>query len=645
MSAIPVGGQKADGRVQPLRSEADGTIHVTGAVVVAGAVDQGLPNAGGALAWPVTDAAVLARLNVALSTRASEATLATRASEATVASILAQLDVALSTRASEATAVATQALLGAGLPAALGQGTKATSLAVVLPSDADGFLGADRATLGSGVVEGRHTQVSANFTQVVANNNVSTTTAGGGSVTQGSGLATFATGVAATASATGRTIGTVRYASGREIYALITAIFTTPTDAASTQRIGLYDANNGFYIGYNGTGFGVAVRKTAVDTFTARASWNGDLLTGAAGSKFTRGGVPEAVDLTKENLYRIRFAWLGAAPIRFEIMSPDGEWVTFHMIRQPNVAAIPSVDTPDLPVAVEVTKTVSDATDLVLKTSCWEGGIVGSLTPLQNPNIDAGNSSTTTLGIAGVFTGIGFDVSAYSAISVTAFANVAGTLNLEFSTDNVTFEAPVVYVVAAGANVTVNTGPQARYFRVRYVNGAVVQTTFRLQTIERPAAIQPSTVPVATAISPSGDALLTKGVITGVTTAGGGAFVDVKVAPSGAVQVGGSIDQGTGGASAWLAKEQRAATSSVARVASSAVNVTLLASNANRLGVRLHNDSTKICYVKFGITATSIDFTVRMNPQDFYADDLYTGRIDGIWSAANGGMQVTELTA
>jgi len=59
-------------------------------------------------------AAILAQLDVALSTRASEATviailaqldvaLSTRASQATVASILAQLDVALSTRASEAT--------------------------------------------------------------------------------------------------------------------------------------------------------------------------------------------------------------------------------------------------------------------------------------------------------------------------------------------------------------------------------------------------------------------------------------------------------------------------------------------------------------------------------------------------------------
>ena len=258
MSAVPVGGQKADGRVQPLWSEADGTIHVTGAVAVAGTVDQGNPNAGGVLAWPVTDAAVLARLDVALSTRASEATLATRASEATVATL-----------ATQATVTSILVALGGGLPAAL--------------------VGA---------------------------------------------------------------------------------------------RL---DTNLG--------------------------------------------------------------AWLGAT-----------------------------------------TPTVGQKT-----------------------------------------------------------------------------------MVAS--------------------------------------------IPVAIA------------------------------SDQGSIPVGGAVDQGTGGASAWLAKEQRAATSAVTRVASSAVNVTLLALNAARLGVRLHNDSTNICYVKFGTTATATDFTIRMNPQDFYADDLYTGRIDGIWSAANGGMQVTELTA
>lgn len=67
-------------------------------------------------------------LDVALSTRASESTLATRASEATVASILAQLDVSLSTRASQATLASVLAQLDVALSTRASQATVASIL-------------------------------------------------------------------------------------------------------------------------------------------------------------------------------------------------------------------------------------------------------------------------------------------------------------------------------------------------------------------------------------------------------------------------------------------------------------------------------------------------------------------------------------
>lgn len=90
----------------------------------------------------------------------------------------------------------------------------------------------------------------------------------------------------------------------------------------------------------------------------------------------------------------------------------------------------------------------------------------------------------------------------------------------------------------------------------------------------------------------------------------------------------------------------RSATATRSDVTSSATNTTLLSSNANRLGATLFNDSTKILYVKFGTTATTSDFTAKMMPGDYYEVPFgYTGRIDGIWSAANGAARMTELTA
>lgn len=87
------------------------------------------------------------------------------------------------------------------------------------------------------------------------------------------------------------------------------------------------------------------------------------------------------------------------------------------------------------------------------------------------------------------------------------------------------------------------------------------------------------------------------------------------------------------------------ASSTVTAVPSSATNVTLLAANPDRKLFLLFNDSTQICFVKFGATATSGSYTVKMAAGSLYESFLpvYTGRIDAIWASANGNMLVTEV--
>jgi hypothetical protein len=94
-----------------------------------------------------------------------------------------------------------------------------------------------------------------------------------------------------------------------------------------------------------------------------------------------------------------------------------------------------------------------------------------------------------------------------------------------------------------------------------------------------------------------------------------------------------------------LTTKQAASTGTLANVASSATSVTVLASNAARLGATIHNDSTEILYVKFGTTASATSYTVKMVADAYYEVPFgYTGRIDGIWANANGNARVTELT-
>jgi len=95
-----------------------------------------------------------------------------------------------------------------------------------------------------------------------------------------------------------------------------------------------------------------------------------------------------------------------------------------------------------------------------------------------------------------------------------------------------------------------------------------------------------------------------------------------------------------------IVKEQRAATPTVTSVADSAGNITCLASNANRLGATIFNDSTSDLYIKLGATASTTSFTVKVWQDGFFTVPFgYTGIIDCIWSADTAGSaRVTEVT-
>ena len=83
-----------------------------------------------------------------------------------------------------------------------------------------------------------------------------------------------------------------------------------------------------------------------------------------------------------------------------------------------------------------------------------------------------------------------------------------------------------------------------------------------------------------------------------------------------------------------------------ANVSSSASNVTLIAANANRKGFTIYNDSAEVLYVKFGATASTTSFNVKMAPGSLYESNAgvnYTGIIDGIWAAADGAARVGEF--
>jgi hypothetical protein len=129
-------------------------------------------------------------------------------------------------------------------------------------------------------------------------------------------------------------------------------------------------------------------------------------------------------------------------------------------------------------------------------------------------------------------------------------------------------------------------------------------------------------------------ALKTSTVMHGLTTAGSGAYIDVKVSPSGALTVDATISA-------------TAVVPTLSNVGDSASSVTVLASNSSRKGAVVVNDSSAVLYLKFGATASATSFTFKMQPDDtviINAKNLYTGIIDGIWASdAGGSARVTEF--
>lgn len=86
-------------------------------------------------------------------------------------------------------------------------------------------------------------------------------------------------------------------------------------------------------------------------------------------------------------------------------------------------------------------------------------------------------------------------------------------------------------------------------------------------------------------------------------------------------------------------------TATLANVSGATSSTTLIAANVERIGATIYNDSTAVLYVKFGSTASSTSFTVKMQTDDYFeVPNGYTGIITGIWASATGAARVMELT-
>lgn len=124
----------------------------------------------------------------------------------------------------------------------------------------------------------------------------------------------------------------------------------------------------------------------------------------------------------------------------------------------------------------------------------------------------------------------------------------------------------------------------------------------------------------------------------------------VSISAAGALKVDGSaVTQPVSVAATLTTASVGPATGTITSVASSATDVTVLASNASRKSAAVYNDSTQILYLALSNTTSSATvYTTQIAAGGYYElpvgrDGVYTGVLKGIWASANGNARVTEL--
>jgi hypothetical protein len=110
--------------------------------------------------------------------------------------------------------------------------------------------------------------------------------------------------------------------------------------------------------------------------------------------------------------------------------------------------------------------------------------------------VSTANSTSTPLLAGQTFTGTWEQVTTYSAISCIVLTDQASAINgalVDYSHDGVTVLRSVAATIPANTGLTFMFAPEARYFRLRYINGATNQTVFVGQTLlhyQTPTAAQ-----------------------------------------------------------------------------------------------------------------------------------------------------------
>lgn len=173
----------------------------------------------------------------------------------------------------------------------------------------------------------------------------------------GDGNAVVSGGLLTVSSTTGTALvqskNAVRYRSGHTGFGDFTASFV----GDGTGEIGLFDDQDGFKIRVVNGVMSVLRKKGGADfNVVSQENFNGFV-------DFTK------LDLTKINIFRIVFGYLGVANCQF-LVRQDNKWKLLHYLTTENLLGGTTVNNPNFPISVATSGA------MVVKSASWNGGVL-----------------------------------------------------------------------------------------------------------------------------------------------------------------------------------------------------------------------------------------------------------------------------
>lgn len=137
-----------------------------------------------------------------------------------------------------------------------------------------------------------------------------------------------------------------RYQAGKQQTIRLSTYIPGGGKTNQISRFGYFDDSNGLFFALSGSSFGTYRRTIAGGTlqefFVSQSSFNYDKLDG-------QGPSGKTFDVTKANLFEIRFQWLGVGNVEYFINNS-----LVHTLNNPGLIAGPYMQTATLPVALEI---------------------------------------------------------------------------------------------------------------------------------------------------------------------------------------------------------------------------------------------------------------------------------------------------